>query len=360
MTCCTERRWAALLLALALATPAAAREWRVAPGGAGGGTPDLQDVLARVRPGDVVTLAPGEYRVSLVTRVDGTAAAPITLRGPASAVLRSDGRRGRLFDLRHDYYHLEGFTLDGRHGAPDRRDGYVNKLLYVQGRRPAAGVRGLRVVGLTLRNAGGECLRIRHRASDIEVRDSDIHHCGLFDYRFGGGRQNGEGIYVGTSSRQWNDGRNPLPGPDTTHAVRLLGNRIATHGAECVDVKEGAHDVRIEGNRCSAVRDPRAGAINLRGDHNTVRGNHISDVAGFGVRLGGSRVAGRRYGLHNVVRDNRIERAAAGGLNVRAWPQDRICGNRFGLAVTPRWRGPARGIDPAAPCPPDQSSAGKR
>lgn len=44
---------------------------------------------------------------------DGTEDAPITIKGPPSAVIRGTSR-GRIILINHDYIHLEGFSVDGQ------------------------------------------------------------------------------------------------------------------------------------------------------------------------------------------------------------------------------------------------------
>ena len=51
----------------------------------------------------------------------------------------------------------------------------------------------------------------------------------------------------------------------------VKGNRIATHGNECVDIKEGASGNVIEYNVCSDQLDSVSGCYQCRGDGNTFR-----------------------------------------------------------------------------------------
>lgn len=70
-----------------------------------------------VQPGDTIHLLPGDYFENVVSRGAGRADAPITLIGPADAVLHGAGAAsGAAFYLTHNYYTLTGFTLDGLYG----------------------------------------------------------------------------------------------------------------------------------------------------------------------------------------------------------------------------------------------------
>ena len=81
----------------------------------------LQKALDLAEPGTTINLAAGIYREAVITKIDGTAAAPITIKGPETgknpagrtkAVLYGTG--GRVFSIDHSYYTLDGFTIDGQ------------------------------------------------------------------------------------------------------------------------------------------------------------------------------------------------------------------------------------------------------
>lgn len=86
----------------------------------------------------------------------------------------------------------------------------------MQGEGIKQGVRGLRVLNMRFQNAGGECLRLRYFAQKNEIAYSTFTTCGLLDFAFAEGGKNGEAIYIGTSSTQWDDGKNPTADPDAS------------------------------------------------------------------------------------------------------------------------------------------------
>lgn len=317
------------------ALPTLPQHYYVAPQGsdaAAGDSPvtafaTLQHALDLVQPGDTIHLLPGDYFENVVSRVAGRADAPITIIGPVDAVLHGAGAASAAFYLTHNNYTLSGFTFDGLYGDATQKAGYTQKLLYVQGEGITQGVSGLRVLNMRFQNAGGECLRLRYFAQRNEIAYSTFTTCGLLDFAFTEGGKNGEAIYIGTSSTQWDDGKNPTADPDASSHNWVHHNVINTQGNECVEVKEGASANLIEYNTCTGQLDPDSGGIGARGDGNIIRYNVVYGNIGAGVRLGGHAVDGVQYGVQNAVYGNRFLHNVAGGVNIAVGPQASICGN---------------------------------
>jgi hypothetical protein len=289
----------------------------------------IQHALELVVPGDTIHLAPGSYRENITSVIDGRADAPITIMGPADAILRGNGDASAGFYLTHNYYTLIGFTIDGLHGDPTDQDGYTQKLLYVQGTDIKKGVTGLRVLNMTFRNAGGECLRLRYFAQHNEVAYSTFRVCGLLDYAFDDGGKNGEAIYIGTAPDQWDDGKNPTADPDESSYNWIHHNIMDTQGNECAEAKEGGYGNVIEYNLCTGQLDPDSAGLGARGNNNIIRYNTIYSNIGAGVRLGGHAVNGIQYGVGNEVYGNHLIGNHAGGVKIVSAPQRRICGNQL-------------------------------
>ena len=203
---------------------AAAVSYYISPAGndsndgrsAGAAFKTIQKAIDLAQPGAVITLAPGIYLQDVRSTHNGSANAPITLAGPADAVVKGGGG-ARIVEINHDNITLSGFTIDGLWGDPNSIGGYRDKLLYVLGKQPRDGVSGLRVLKMTLMNAGGECVRLRYFAQHNEISGSSITKCGVHDFRFGAGGKNGEGIYIGTAPEQRGDGKNPTAEPDLSN-----------------------------------------------------------------------------------------------------------------------------------------------
>ena len=331
------------LLLLAVYPVRAATFRYVTPGGAGNrdgsswanALPSIQAALDQAQPGDTIYLAPGDYAESLVTKVHGLPGQPITLTGPATAVLRGSAASGRIFQIFHDYYLLDGWTINGYDGSGQSKTDYRDKLLYVHGQRAPyngevrRGPQGLEVKNMTLLNAGGECIRLRYFVRGAHIHHNTIQNCGVWDFVFRDGGKNGEGIYLGTSSEQWNDGKNPTNEPDGSTENHIHDNVFNTQGNECVEVKEGAFNNLIENNLCTGGRDPEAGGLVARGDHNIFRNNISYGHAGGGIRFGGHLVNGHTYGANNSAYGNRLYNNQAGGIKFENRLQAQICGNVF-------------------------------
>src|SRR3989344_7042597 len=173
----------------------------------------IQQALDKAQPGDVIHLKSGVYYQDFDTKRSGTSAAPITITGPADAIIKGAGR-ARIAQIFHDYYRLEGFTFDGLAGDSNSAASYRDKLLYVQGTGNKEGVNGLKILKMHFKNSGGEAVRVRYFSHHNEIAYSTFENTGMYDFKFNGGGKNGESIYLGTSSNQWNDGKNPTADPD--------------------------------------------------------------------------------------------------------------------------------------------------
>ncbi|CAN0114344.1 unnamed protein product, partial [Ectocarpus fasciculatus] len=277
----------------------------------------FQDTLDVVNPGDVIELGNGDYWEDVKTRIDGTADMPITIRGAGgtgdrdNVALRGDGSSSRVFEIKHDYYIIEDFTVNGdAEDDPNRnsdsdsdRDLWRDILIYaIADREPTerdggyvSALDGLVIRNMAIANAGGECIRLRDHVTYAELYNNDITDCGIYDFRLRGDGENGEGVYIGTSSNQWDDG------PDVCMGNIIRDNYIRTRGNEGIAVKEGTVDTLIEGNQVYMQYDPDAGGIGSRGDRSIIRYNHIEDTDGAGVRLGGHTIDGIEYGANNQV-----------------------------------------------------------
>jgi hypothetical protein len=321
----------------------AATNWYVTPTGAGtrdgrstqNAFASIQQALDVAQPGDTIVLGAGDYREALVTKRHGAAGAPIALVGPPDAVLRGSSSQGRVFQIFHDHYLLDGWTIDGYDGSGNSSGDYRDKLLYVHGQAGSyggavrRGPQGLEVRNMRLRNAGGECIRLRYFVQFANIHHNEIRNCGAYDFVFGAGGKNGEGIYIGTSSNQWSDGKNPTADADGSNFNHIHHNVINTQGNECVEVKEGGTGNLIEYNDCTGGKDPESAGLGARGDGNIFRYNTTYGHAGGGLRFGGHEINGHLYGVTNDAYENQIYNNARGGIKFEARPQGVICGNRF-------------------------------
>ncbi|MFI9114074.1 discoidin domain-containing protein [Streptomyces venezuelae] len=218
-----------------------------APGGGGGPVVDvstaaqLRDALANAQPGQTIRLAAGEYRGAFVTQRAGTAAAPITLTGPASAVLVNDGPSGTapscpaptagwdsgygLWLYGAPYWKLTGFTVkESKKGVVLDNSPHVT------------------LDGLSVHHVDEEAVHFRRSSADGVLKNSTITHTGLVQAGYG------EGVYIGSAGSNWGCHGNQ-GGVDRSDRVQVLDNRIGPSvAAEHIDIKEGTFGGVIRGN----------------------------------------------------------------------------------------------------------------
>lgn len=306
----------------------------------------IQQALDRAMPGDTISLAPGRYFQDFRTVRNGQPGRPIVIRGTRNAIVSGAGA-SRIVEINHDYVELHGFTIDGKHAREESKDSYRDKLVYVVGNRPGDGVTGLRIINMSLKNAGGECIRLRYQAQRNEVANSSIENCGIYDFVYKDGGKNGEGIYIGTAPEQLGKRGVPDASVDRSNANWIHHNIFNTRGNECVDIKEGSSGNIVEHNRCTGQRDKKSAGLDARGSGNTFRHNVVYGNRGAGIRLGGDE---DDDGIGNSAYSNTLRDNAVGSLKVQRGPQGRICGNVVAgknTGVKGEYGGK---IDPRQPC----------
>jgi hypothetical protein len=303
------------------------RTWHVSADGATGadGSTDrpfgsIELAVAEARAGDTVMVGPGTYP-GFSTARSGRPNAPVRIVGSA-AVIRGDGD-GRLVEVNHDHVTIEGFEI-----------ARADILVWV------FQATGVRIVNNVLRDAAGECVRVKYFSSGNEVAGNRIERCGR-DFDAADHEKNGEGVYIGTSPEQVH--RNPTEEPDASNNNWVHDN-VVTSPAECVDIKEGASANLVESNVCSGGKDPDGAGFSARGNGNVFRANTSTDNKGAGIRLGGDNDGD---GVDNVVVGNRFVGNAGYGVKIQREPQRQICGNEVAdndEKVT------NAGLDPTHPC----------
>lgn len=332
----------------------------------------IQTALNKVKPGDTINLATGTYREKLTTVTNGTATAPITIKGPETGKDQAGRYKAilygasRIVNVDHSYYTFDGFTIDGQEAlantvyptaladaeafknsvTPLVKDG---RLIYVGSADTTLNLTGIVIRNMFLSGAGGECIRIRNLAHDNEIADSVIQYCGLFGkvetgkYTY----HNGEGVYIGTSPSSTTQ---PQYANDSSNNIYVHDNKIHTFGSECLDVKENAHDVRFENNDCGYNDEPLANNgsnIELRSYRNSLKGNVITQSRGYGLKMWTDSGSYQTGG--NSAENNNFSTAAGVSItNKQATAQGSFCGNTFDSANV--LYGPLPG-DPKAACP---------
>lgn len=281
----------------------------------------LWEALDTAEPGAVIVLAPGVYRGQFVATTAGTDADPISLCGPADAVLDGGGiDDGYVLHLdRVSNWILEGFTI---------RNGQKGLV--------ADGVTATVIRGLTIDEMGDEGIHLRQFSTDNLVEANTVSDTGLRKPKYG------EGIYIGTAEANWCDVSDCEP--DKSDRNVISGNTVVRTTAEAVDIKEGTSDgvlrdntfdgeqttaadswVDVKGNDWLIADNVGTNApldgfqtheiIDGWGTNNTFRGNTATvDAGGFGYSLTPE--------LANVVEcDNVATKAGEGMSNVECTPR---------------------------------------
>lgn len=300
----------------------------------------IQTAIDKAMPGDTVVLSDGEYSEDLVTVRDGEKDNRITITGSHNAILRGTGKKGRMFEIHHDYHTIDGFEINGMLNDGKKESDYIDKGIYAHGdRKPRvikqygkefkSAIDGLEITNMRIVNFGGECSRMRYYITNAIYAGNHVENCGVHDFEFGGMKSvNGETLYIGTSSNQWKDGKNPTP-DDESRYIHVHHNVFESYGNE-VDVKEGTSDVVIEYNSCSTQKDPNSACLDSRTDNVIFRYNELFGNDGSGVRIGGHTIKGHTFGQNNEVYGNVFRGNKAGALKVQTGPHkgESFCDNK--------------------------------
>jgi len=280
----------------------------------------LRDRLANAQPGEVITLADGEYefRPRLIASANGTADEPITLRGSRNAVLRTKDTGGDYgLSITGDYWHIVGITV-----------AHASKGIVLDGSI------GTVIDDVEVFDIGAEGVHFRACSSDGVLRNSYVHDTGIDKPNFG------EGVYVGSANSNW-DKYSCDDGRDNSERVLIEGNTFRHISAEGADLKEGTESGTLRDNIFDDVGYSGANsadsAVDVKGngwmiEANTVKGgagefldafqtHSVVDGYGTGNTFTGNVVEGNVPGfgfglypkLDNVVRcDNAAPTAALG------------------------------------------------
>ncbi|MHC2997916.1 hypothetical protein OB08_00910 [Microbacterium sp. HJ5] len=256
---------------------------------------ELSSALADAEPGDVIEMAPGTYVGEFVATVSGTDDDPITLCGPADAVLDGGDWKGDyVFHLDGArYWHLKGFSVtNGQKGV--MADGTV----------------GSTIEGLTVFHIGDEAIHLRKHSTDNLIVGNDVSDTGLRREKFG------EGIYIGTAESNWET----ITGgePDNSDRNVIQDNHIHGTTSEAIDIKEGTTGGIVRGNTFDGAAIVGADSwVDVKGN-----GWVIEDNRGVNSPLDGFQtheIGNGGWGTGNVFRGNTAD----------------VNGPGFGFSLTP-------------------------
>lgn len=316
----------------------------------------IQHALDLAKPGTTIDLAAGIYRETLTTKVNGSEAAPIVVRGSDNAKSKDERYKtilygtGRILNVNHSFYRFEGFAIDGQEALvgksyptdPSKVMAFKDenrpiikdsKLIYIGSDDATRSLTGVKITNMYLRGAGGECIRIRNAAHHNEISDSVIEYCGMFakdrgadSFRY----HNGEAIYIGTSPKSTTQ---PMFANDTSNNNIAKRNIINTYGSECFNVKENANRNVFADNECRYNLEPAefsGSNVELRGDNNVVEGNLITESFGVNVKLKSDAAEYDKGG--NIIRNNALSKAQKGNIS-NDHKAAVICGNKLDSTI---------------------------
>lgn len=224
---------------------------------------ELASALAAVNPGETIQLAPGSYVGAFVATRKGTASQPITLTGPATAILQNDKSTGKNYGLylnTADYWVLDGFTVANSQKGIVTDQSNFNVLK-----------------NLSVHDVEDEAVHFRQFSSDNTIQNSTIFNTGLVQPNYG------EGVYLGSAKSNWATYTGNANTPDTSNRNKVLNNKIGPNvAAEGIDVKEGSSGGLIQGNTfdTTGISGQNSGdsAIDMKGDNYVVKGNTLTNT----------------------------------------------------------------------------------
>lgn len=257
----------------------------------------IQAAAERAKPGQTITVHPGEYREFIELRTDGTPDKPITLTGPPDAVLKppKDIDYGTI-GVGASHIHITGLTISGLYDPdePERAESYTPGHLVTLNTWAEDSddyLEGLVVSPHQIGNAGGALI------NSVMIKDCTIGGfevigpagaAWLFDDKEEG--HYGEFVYLGTAIDNRVD--RGYEEYDRTRNIRVhhIDNSAGYPHAEFVDCKEGTSNITIEyctdAGGIQTEDSPFSSAINLEGFDCTVRWNIIQNAAGSGIEIG--------------------------------------------------------------------------
>jgi fibronectin type 3 domain-containing protein len=186
----------------------------------------LRAAVAAAKPGTVIKLAPGTYAGNITVTTSGTAEKPIWICGPRTAVLDNNNvasKNGVLFS-NVSHVNVAGFTIQNfRKGVMMTGSDHVS------------------AADLMVRTIGEEAIKVRFDTTDSMVAYNTIQNTGRVVAMYG------EGVYVGTSPKDWCDVFNCKE--DNSDRNSVIGNNISGTTADPIEMKPGVTGGVVRNNR---------------------------------------------------------------------------------------------------------------
>jgi len=203
----------------------------------------LTTALASATPGTVINLASGTYVGPFTVTVSGTEAAPITLCGPADAIIDGSGK-SRIFHLNGaNWWHLTGFQLKNGNKGLGLTNANHNTI-----------------TNLYIHDTSGASAHINTFSSDNVFDGMKLRNSGA------------EGFYVGSAYGNWCTYSGCQP--DTSDRNIIKNSDMALIDDEPVDIKEGTTGGQVLNNKIDGSGTAVAkGWVNIKGNGYLISGN---------------------------------------------------------------------------------------
>jgi len=204
---------------------------------------ELKAALASATPGTVIDMASGTYVGAVSVSVSGTQAAPITLCGPADAIIEG-GSKSRAFHLDGtSWWRLVGFQIQRG-----------NKGLGLT--RASHNV----VTGLYIHDTEGASVHVNSFSSDNLFDGLTLRNTPK------------EGFYIGSTQGNWCMFSNCQP--DASDRNVIQNSNVAGTGSEPINIQEGSSGGQILNNRIDGSAIVKAKEwVNVKGNGYLIDGN---------------------------------------------------------------------------------------
>ena len=248
----------------------------------------LVTALSKATAGTVIRMEPGTYTGQFKFSTSGTAAAPIWLCGPRTAIITNGSvstGHGIMVSSKHDIV-VAGMTV---------RDNFKG-LTVIDSQRITA-------TDLLIENVGYEAVHFRNQTTDSVLKYSTVRNTGWSTAKYG------EGVYIGTSDSNWCKYNSCLP--DRTERILVYKNVFTSIAAQAIEAKPGTAERRNRRQPDHRQAPPVTAWVLIKGNNWLVADNKGSGSAEFGYGTNGS-VAG--WGEDNIFTRNQAANTASYGI----------------------------------------------
>jgi len=302
---------------------------RGAPGTADEPLQTIQEALEFAQPGETITVRPGRYRETFETVRAGTADAPITVTGPASAVVTGTPE-DNIFAIKHSHVHLTGLTFNGLvdQSSKDSPSSYAAGAIHIN---PEADndtiedVSDVMLQDIVIKPAAiGNFQRDFVKCDftfNSEIGEFKVIGPAGVDYlKSNESAWNSEFVYIGRSIGGMADVEGATLDPSHNIHVHHIDNSAGYPHAELVDAKPGTRDIHIEycTDAGGAGRYKDSPVVGVKGQNITVRWCDFENWTRDGISVGSWHVthpeeseydipdAARDEGTDNSIYGNRL------------------------------------------------------